>query len=123
MEPKITVSDADLELLLAEADREDPILRDPREDAAQPLDSIDSQILAGLVSPLRRLAAAARRAVAAASPTRSSPQNTPRATHSAGSRSAPSPTSWRDAASIAPSRRSSRAAFRQLSSRRPAAAP
>jgi hypothetical protein len=48
-EPKFT--DADLELLLAEADREDPILRDPREDAAEPLESIDSQILAGLVSP------------------------------------------------------------------------
>jgi hypothetical protein len=48
-EPKIT--DADLELLLAEADREDPFLRDPREDAAEPLEAIDSQILAGLVSP------------------------------------------------------------------------
>jgi hypothetical protein len=48
-EPKIT--DADLELLLAEADREEPILRDPREDAERPGESIDSQILAGLVSP------------------------------------------------------------------------
>ena len=48
-EPKIT--DADLELLLAETDRDDPFLRDPREDAAEPLESIDSQILAGLVSP------------------------------------------------------------------------
>ena len=48
-EPKIT--DADLELLLAEADRDDPFLRDPREDATQPRESIDSQILAGLVSP------------------------------------------------------------------------
>ena len=50
-EPNLTVTDADLELLLAEADREDPILRDPREDAEQPRESIDSQILAGLVSP------------------------------------------------------------------------
>jgi hypothetical protein len=48
---KTTVTDADLELLLAEGDREDPILRDPREDAAEPLEAIDSQILAGLVSP------------------------------------------------------------------------
>src|SRR3954447_6133135 len=48
-EPKIP--DADLELLLAEADRDDPILRDPREDAEQPRETIDSQILAGLVSP------------------------------------------------------------------------
>jgi hypothetical protein len=50
-EPKITVSDADLELLLAESDREDPILRDPRGDARKPHESLDSQILAGLVSP------------------------------------------------------------------------
>ncbi len=48
-EPKIT--DADLELLLAEADRDDPFLRDPREDAEEPRESFDSQILAGLVSP------------------------------------------------------------------------
>ena len=50
-EPKMTATDADLELLLVETDREDPFLRDPREDAAEPLESIDSQILAGLVSP------------------------------------------------------------------------
>ena len=50
-EPKMTVTDADLELLLAEADREDPILRDPREDMGEPRESLDSQILAGLVSP------------------------------------------------------------------------
>ena len=49
--PEHKITDADLELLLAEADREDPILRDPRESATQPLESIDSQILAGLVSP------------------------------------------------------------------------
>jgi hypothetical protein len=50
-EPKTTVSDADLELLLSEADREDPILRAPRENAEEPRESLDSQILAGLVSP------------------------------------------------------------------------
>ena len=50
-EPTLSFSDADLELLLVEADREDPFLRDPREDAAEPLEAIDSQILAGLVSP------------------------------------------------------------------------
>ena len=44
--------DADLELLLAEADRDEPILRAPRDDAsAEPRESMDSQILAGLVSP------------------------------------------------------------------------
>jgi len=47
-EPKIT--DADLDLLLAEADRDDPILSLPREDS-EPRESLDSQILAGLVSP------------------------------------------------------------------------
>ena len=51
-EPKTTFTDADLELLLAEADREDPILRDGRaRTRRQPRESIDSQILAGLVSP------------------------------------------------------------------------
>jgi hypothetical protein len=51
-EPKMTVTDADLELLLAEADREDPFLRDPRaEGTGEPRESFDSQILAGLVSP------------------------------------------------------------------------
>ena len=49
-EPKIT--DADLELLLAEADREDPFLSTPRIEASdEPRESLDSQILAGLVSP------------------------------------------------------------------------
>jgi hypothetical protein len=47
-EPKIT--DADLELLLVEADREDPFLSVPRSED-EPRESIDSQILAGLVSP------------------------------------------------------------------------
>jgi hypothetical protein len=50
-EPKKTVSDADLELLLSEADREDPILRAPRAETEEPRESLDSQILAGLVSP------------------------------------------------------------------------
>ena len=48
-EPKIT--DADLELLLAEADRDDPFLRAPPIEASdEPRESLDSQILAGLVS-------------------------------------------------------------------------
>ncbi len=49
-EPKSTISDADLELLLVEGDRDDPILSMPREDA-EPREALDSQILAGLVSP------------------------------------------------------------------------
>ncbi len=51
-EPTISFTDADLELLLAEADREDPILRDGRPGSTeQPRESFDAQILAGLVSP------------------------------------------------------------------------
>jgi hypothetical protein len=50
-EPKITITDADLELLLAEADRDDPILSAPRVRSGEPRESLDSQILAGLVSP------------------------------------------------------------------------
>ena len=47
-----TFSDADLELLLFESDREDPFLRAPREaDSETPRESLDSRILAGLVSP------------------------------------------------------------------------
>jgi hypothetical protein len=43
---------ADLDLLLAEADREDPYLSTPlRADAPQGADDIDQQILAGLVTP------------------------------------------------------------------------
>jgi len=41
---------ADLELLLRETDREDPILPEPH-DREDPQDEIDSRILAGLVSP------------------------------------------------------------------------
>jgi hypothetical protein len=43
---------ADLELLLAEADREDPDLSMPlREDVTRDADDIDHQILGGLVTP------------------------------------------------------------------------
>jgi hypothetical protein len=48
--PKTTM--ADLDLLLAEADREDPYLSTPlREDVTRDADDIDHQILAGLVTP------------------------------------------------------------------------
>src|SRR3954453_2745113 len=51
-EPKTTaIADADLDLLLAAADRDAPILSPPREAPAEPRESLDSQILAGLVSP------------------------------------------------------------------------
>jgi hypothetical protein len=51
-EPTVkTITDADLELLLVERDRDDPILASPREPEGEPRDSLDSQILAGLVSP------------------------------------------------------------------------
>jgi hypothetical protein len=50
--PEIKITDADLELLLAETDREDPFLSAPRTDVeGEPRESLDSQILAGLVSP------------------------------------------------------------------------
>ena len=50
-EPKSTITDADLDLLLREADRDDPILSAPRTEDSEPRESVDSQILAGLVSP------------------------------------------------------------------------
>ena len=50
-EPKVNFSDADLELLLVETDRDDPILAAPPEPQGEPRESFDSQILAGLVSP------------------------------------------------------------------------
>ena len=51
-EPKPIIADSDLELLLAEADRDDPILSPPRHEAnGEPREALDSQILAGLVSP------------------------------------------------------------------------
>jgi hypothetical protein len=47
-----TTTMADLDLLLAEADREDPYLSvPPREDVTRDADDIDHQILAGLVTP------------------------------------------------------------------------
>jgi hypothetical protein len=49
-----TTNDAepDLRLLLAEADREDPILSSPpREEALEGEEALDDQILAGLVTP------------------------------------------------------------------------
>jgi len=49
--PEIKITDADLELLLAESDREDPILTTPRTDDGEPREALDQQILAGLVSP------------------------------------------------------------------------
>jgi hypothetical protein len=42
---------ADLDLLLAEADREDPYLSLPRDVSTSDADDIDQQILAGLVTP------------------------------------------------------------------------
>jgi hypothetical protein len=51
-DPKPQFTDGDLELLMREADRDDPILSAPRpEMAEEPRESLDSQILAGLVSP------------------------------------------------------------------------
>jgi hypothetical protein len=47
----MSITDADLELLLVERDRDDPILASPRGPEAEPRESIDLQILAGLVSP------------------------------------------------------------------------
>lgn len=50
-ERKINFTDADLELLLVERDREDPILTTLAQPGDEPRDTLDSQILAGLVSP------------------------------------------------------------------------
>ena len=51
-EPKPQFTDGDLGLLLREADRDDPILSAPRPQAGEePRESLDSLILAGLVSP------------------------------------------------------------------------
>ena len=49
----IRVQDADLELLLEEADREEPFLvaRRAPEAAQEPREELDEQILAGLVAP------------------------------------------------------------------------
>jgi hypothetical protein len=50
-DPKINITNADLELLLVERDRDDPILAAPRDEETEPRESLDLQILAGLVSP------------------------------------------------------------------------
>ena len=49
-EPKIQISDNDLERLLDQADREDRLLVAPPEER-EAREDLDSQILAGLVSP------------------------------------------------------------------------
>ena len=52
MEIDTQIRDADLELLLAESDREEPYLVSPRRPAAaEPREELDEQILAGLVTP------------------------------------------------------------------------
>jgi hypothetical protein len=78
MENETLIRQADLQLLLAESDRDEPFLVVPRRpDATQePREEIDEQILAGLVTPYsgRQPAAACSRAAAAASVTWVSPQ-------------------------------------------------
>jgi hypothetical protein len=51
MERDTTIRDADLELLLAETDREEPFLVAPRPEKQELSEEIDEQILAGLVTP------------------------------------------------------------------------
>ena len=52
MEPKLEITDADLQLLLAESDREEPYLVSPRRpDRPEPQEELDGRILAGLVAP------------------------------------------------------------------------
>ena len=53
MERDTKIRDADLELLLAESDREEPFLvaRRAPEERQEPREEIDEQILAGLVTP------------------------------------------------------------------------
>ena len=51
METDTKIRDADLELLLAESDREEPFLIAPRPANQEPREEIDEQILAGLVTP------------------------------------------------------------------------
>ena len=50
-EPQSKITDADLDLLMRETDRDEPILSAPRTEEGEPRESLDSQILAGLVSP------------------------------------------------------------------------
>jgi hypothetical protein len=49
--PRTDELTADLELLLHESDREDPILPEIRDADRSPEEEIDARILAGLVSP------------------------------------------------------------------------
>ena len=51
MERETTIRDADLELLLAEPDRDAPFLVASRTEKQEPREEIDEQILAGLVTP------------------------------------------------------------------------
>jgi hypothetical protein len=51
MENENKIRDADLELLIAEADRDEPFLVAPRTEKQEPREEIDEQILAGLVTP------------------------------------------------------------------------
>jgi hypothetical protein len=53
MEKEIRIRDADLELLLAESDRDEPFLiaRRPPEAVQEPREELDEQILAGLITP------------------------------------------------------------------------
>jgi hypothetical protein len=53
MENETKIRDSDLELLLAESDRDEPFLvaRRSFETSQQPREELDEQILAGLVTP------------------------------------------------------------------------
>jgi len=51
MERETTIRDADLELLLAEPDRDASFLVAARTEKQEPREEIDEQILAGLVTP------------------------------------------------------------------------
>jgi hypothetical protein len=52
MENEIEIRDGDLELLLAESDRDEPFLvPPPPQERPAPREEIDEQILAGLVTP------------------------------------------------------------------------
>jgi hypothetical protein len=51
MERENKICDADLELLIAESDREEPFLVAPRPEKQELSEEIDEQILAGLVTP------------------------------------------------------------------------
>jgi hypothetical protein len=50
-DPQIQITATDLERLLAEAEREDRLLAGPYDEPEAPREALDSQILAGLVSP------------------------------------------------------------------------